>query len=143
MANFIMRGGPKIRAVTNPLRSFLGLTSGVSLVSLELGVMSVDGTSVEASLSGAAPSSLADIVRDVCNRFARIVPEHWSEYWLKRGDDMAVYGRTVLLLAGESVEIVKARQKKVQADSLKASSKILDAEKRIVSINVVSVLTRS
>jgi len=49
----------------------------------------------------------------------------------------------VLLLAGESVEIVKARQKKVQADSLKVSSKILDAKKHIASLNVVNVLTRS
>jgi len=105
MANLVMSGGPNIIAVTNPLRSFLGLTSGVSSVSFELVVMSVDGTSVEASLSGAAPSSPADILREeIRNRSLRPLSEHW----LKRGDDMAICGCTVLMLAGESVGMVNA-----------------------------------
>jgi len=104
MANLVMSGGPNIIAVTNPLRSFLGLTSGVSSV-FELVVMSVDGTSVEASLSGAAPSSPADILREeIRNRSLRPLSEHW----LKRGDDMAICGCTVLMLAGESVGMVNA-----------------------------------
>jgi len=106
MANFVMSGGPKIRAVTNPLRSFfvLFLTFGASSTAFELSVISVDGTSVEASFSGAAPSSLADILKEaICNRFAGL----FSGHRLKRGDDMAC-GWTVLMLVGESVEMVKA-----------------------------------
>jgi len=103
MANLVMSGGPKIRAVTNPLRTFLA--SGASSPAAELSVMSVDGSSVEASFSGAAPSSLAEILKEaVRDRFVGIIFGHW----LKRGDDMATCGWKVLMLVGESVEMVKA-----------------------------------
>jgi len=103
MANLVISGGPKIRAVTNPLRGFLA--SGASSVAPELSVMSVDGSSVEASFSGAAPSSLADISKEVVrDRFVGIIFGHW----LKRGDDKAACGWIVLILVGESVEMVKA-----------------------------------
>lgn len=77
IANLKIRGGAKIKAVTKPLRSFFRLSFGVSSASPELVVVSVDGSSVEASLSDVAPSSPADNPSDEgCNRLIRVVPEH-------------------------------------------------------------------
>jgi len=121
MANFMTSGGKVIRAVTNPLRSFLFLFSGVSLASLEPVVISVDGTSIEASFSGADPSSPADIsMETVCKRFVMLVPEGF----LKRGDDIGTFLFTVLMLAGVDVETVKP--KTAQADTSRANIRILD-----------------